>query len=613
MSRQEQLLGIFLDSLEHEDSEQPDEPLVTQDPGLFSFERRLDLMTMPQLTRVMRRYAPARRATTRAAAIKAIKGALASPDLLAALIAGLSPFERLVLEELKRRGGKASGWQVFMTAVLHGAEPENAAGDGSANYDYQRSFGIRSIAARELAELYDDGLLQTGRLRTDWSRFGYSTHADDMVGAPPQLLNRLKPRPRPPVKRLTLEPAAQAVLDARHPAAVVLELLDVLQLVSSEGGLHVTRNGTLAKPFLKRLHKERPHLADRLAPLLLLLSMLGFVRKPHDDSVPQPWPLVPGAISAFQRMPLRLMYAKLIDATASVNDPDIALAWAESPFGTSSIEPFWTAILQSLVALPDHGVPVEAAVNGLWDQVLAKAFGGRVQHWRDNARHLDLLERLLREFLPSMGLIAIGGEVSDINELVPLIAPAAGLAWYAESRAMAEGASAMPSIALTDDEQQLEASSPALLIQPNFEVLAYLDLLTSGAVRALSCAGIERLDAQTATFRIDRNSVTHALDSGMDAAELLSQLERHAPGVPENVADGETRLHDESGMVRWSRTLAPGEGLLIDDRRFLHSTSAIKPRNPQVSARRDVLVLTFSAVLDARERPPASSHAGVGQ
>lgn len=81
----------------------------------------------------------------------------------------------------------------------------------------------------------------------------------------------------------------------------------------------------------------------------------------------------------------------------------------------------------------------------------------------------------------------------------------------------------------------------------------------------------------------------------------------------ENVADGETRLHDESGMVRWSRTLAPGEGLLIDDRRFLHSTSAIKPRNPQVSARRDVLVLTFSAVLDARERPPASSHAGVGQ
>jgi len=74
-----------------------------------------------------------------------------------------------------------------------------------------------------------------------------------------------------------------------------------------------------------------------------------------------------------------------------------------------------------------------------------------------------------------------------------------------------------------------------------------------------------------------------------------------------NVDGGETRLHDEHGLVRWSRRLAPGECLLIDDRRFLHSTSPINPREFGAAAQRDVLVLTFAAA-SAGQPPILSSR-----
>lgn len=100
---------------------------------------------------------------------------------------------------------------------------------------------------------------------------------------------------------------------------------------------------------------------------------------------------------------------------------------------------------------------------------------------------------------------------------------------------MVEGASGKRHQDWADAERELEQSGPALLVQPNFEVLVYLDLLTSGSVQALAGASLKRLDAQTATFELDRGSVTYALAGGMDVTALLDQLENHAMHVPDNV------------------------------------------------------------------------------
>lgn len=75
-----------------------------------------------------------------------------------------------------------------------------------------------------------------------------------------------------------------------------------------------------------------------------------------------------------------------------------------------------------------------------------------------------------------------------------------------------------------------------------------------------------------------------------------------------NVFGGETHLHDDQGIVRWSRTLAAGEGVLIDDRRWLHGTSPIRPLDAPLSAKRDVLILTFAAEHSV-ERPATFSGA----
>lgn len=73
-------------------------------------------------------------------------------------------------------------------------------------------------------------------------------------------------------------------------------------------------------------------------------------------------------------------------------------------------------------------------------------------------------------------------------------------------------------------------------MQPNFEVLAYLDRLSTDALGALACASVTRIDAHTAQLHIDRTSVGRALALGDDVEILVERLRLHAGTVPDNVA-----------------------------------------------------------------------------
>ena len=62
----------------------------------------------------------------------------------------------------------------------------------------------------------------------------------------------------------------------------------------------------------------------------------------------------------------------------------------------------------------------------------------------------------------------------------------------------------------------------------------------------------------------------------------------------ENVASGETTIHDEGRHLLGSFTLTrPMDAAWVDDRRVLHGVTPVEPRDPAGAAFRDVLVVTF--------------------
>ncbi|HKI59152.1 MAG TPA: helicase-associated domain-containing protein [Trueperaceae bacterium] len=547
--------------LDHEPS-----PPWEADERAARLDARLERMQVAQLKPVLARFVTGYKATRRADMIAQIGEVLRSPSQLDAVVGRLAPLERALLEELKRRGGVADGHELVTFAVLRGHSPPTSAGG--------MAYGLplaRSAAAAYLAKPILDGLLLPSTVSSAWFEYGSAGAADDLVRADPRLLARVPDgEPEPPV-RLELEPVAGVSLQQRHPAAVVLEALDALQLVAGEGGLPVTRRGTIAKPFLTRSLRKRPHLRERLPTVLLTLVALGLVRRPVDaEGVSRPWPVDANGVAELRRLPLALQYAAIVDAGCAARDAVVDGRWARTPLAGRP-EVFWRGALDALAALPDHPVTLDGAAAALWDHVLGRVFGpppygpaarryfgpgdARMVAWYGTDRVLEALREVLAGPFADAGLLA-RGEAARSDGPAMLVAPAAGARWYAGARALlpghepasprgAAGGAIPPTSAGTSaglEPADLGAGDdagthPALLVQPNFEVLVYLDRLRGASLAALECAELSRIDAHTATFRLGRESLNRALERGAGVDEVLGRLAEHALAVPANVAD----------------------------------------------------------------------------
>ncbi len=506
---------------------------ATKESGI---EPVLRLLQAEPLKRVARRYAPATHATRKAELLAAIGATLAWPERLDQLVASLSPLERTVLEELARRGGTADGWQLITFAVLQGQQlPDELPRRGPYGRDLDHS-----AAARWLGGMIADGLLIPYDTEASWFYFARGGWPSDLVQADQRLLDRLTPGKAPAPAPLPLATTNDVALEARHPAGVMLELLDLLRLVGAEGGLQVTRRGTIAKPFLKRLQKARPYAAFRLEALLRALPAMGLVDPPDNDDARRPWTVDAATTEGLHRLPLYLAYAAYVDASCAVRDPVIDHAWRDDPEGTLHAEPFWRAVLDAVAVLPEHATSVDEAASHLWRQVLEPVFG-RVPWAGGVARPVggppEAVRRMLQGPLPALALLATG--TAD-DEDADTIAPATGARWYLRARARVRRHAA-PDPGVRPGPEAAPPGSPppeepSLLVQPNFEVLAYLDRLSTDALAALACAQVERIDAHTANLRIDRSSVDLALARGDDVDAMLDRLRAQAHVVPDNVA-----------------------------------------------------------------------------
>lgn len=545
--------------------------------------RGLPDLQVSELQRIARRFVLDRRATARKADLcEAITETLASAELLDAVIARLAPLERELLAEVARRGGAADAWELATHLALRGFEPPPI----ERRWDSFHRWLGRSGAAAYLTPLVDDGVLvRAGRRAAPRSVDAFD---EGWVGVDPRLLARL-PSGRPaPLAPLDLpapaEPGAAPGAPpsvAAHPIAVLLETLDAAFLALDLGGVPVTRVGAIARPFVARAQRERPRWAERMEPLLHTLFALRLLRPPHDPAATgpaHPWRVDREELAALLRLPPAYAYAAIVDAACGVEDGAVGERWSGGLYGDAPARSLRRAVFDALPALPAHPVELGAAAAALWDGPLVRVFGwaDRVGGAGDYGRRRPReVAAVLAHTCVRLGLVALNGAPPDFDARpdlgapmvraagpesggdpsvrvgAPSIAPTLGGRWYAVARARVLGHAGVEDLEgdLTP-WSAVHASTPvggsdtatsALVVQPNFEVLVYLDRVGADALAALTCARAVRIDPHTATFEIDRRSVGRALDLGRGVAEVIAGLRTHAGVVPDNV---ERAIHD---------------------------------------------------------------------
>ena len=331
----------------------------------INLESMLEHMNADQLKQVAKRFNESANASRVAESRKAIHQALSKPALLDKVVAELSPLERTLLSEVKRQGGAANGWSLIVYAALRGLEPDKRPGTGSI-YKQQLS---RAPGVGYLGVLIRDGLLIPASNVASWFSVYHlygsqGSPEDDFLYADPKVLAKLKDEPPLAPQPLALKPLENVTPTAPHPAQTLLELFDLLQLVTEEGGVQITQRGTVSKPLLNRLTKRRPRLEGRLERPLQLGLTLGLLDPPEDNSSKDPWRVNTTRLGALRGAPLALTYSFVVDASLQSESEDEP--WMSGVSSLVSKEVARRALLESLSVLPEHPVRMDEALDALW-------------------------------------------------------------------------------------------------------------------------------------------------------------------------------------------------------------------------------------------------------
>ena len=525
--------------------------------------RALPQLQVTDLQRIARRFAPGVRLPVKKADLaRTIAETLASPARIDAVVARLAPLELELLAELARRGGVADAWELATHVALRGyALPALE----RRPYEFHRWLGSSSASAL-LKPLVDEGLLVRAG-GPAWPP-GVGPYEEAWVGADPRLLARVPPRRPAATKPLDVPTASEPPAGAPHPMATVLEVLDAALLVLDLGGVPLTRAETIARPFVRRLERERPLRAGRMETLVHTLFALGLLRPPSDIGATgraHPWLVDREELATFLRLPPYLAYAAIVDAACRVGDGRVDVGWSEGAYGEAPARALRRAVVDALPSLPVHPVALEEAAGALWRGPLVRVFG-----WPERAgvpsqygrRQPHEIANVLAGACVRLSLLATSeaphalGMPPDDPPPPQSIALALGARWYAAARArllghagpeddglapgphatrVAPGADAAASTARAAGHAASPGHARPLVVQPNFEVLAYLDRLDAEATAALTCATAVRIDPNTATFVLDRRSVSRALGLGRDVDAVIADLRANAGSVPANV------------------------------------------------------------------------------
>jgi hypothetical protein len=528
-------------------------------------------------------------------AIRTLKQCLGDPAALRRLAENLTAPERdgLMLMKLRERPVAYSEELALELLLLHPVPRTNRDYYSSSDKHFSR-----------LNEMLERGLL----MRCDGGKGGvstyYTSYVCEAVGLVGDFFDIIEIAP-PPV--LPVKPAADVgPAVTRRPGELMLQLTSFYQALNRLGYLQLTAKGSYANPSLNKLSK-----------------LLGWPRQQDDEEedAPREFTSLPDPIgfhlalfiaadllkTDYSAREVSLNPRAKIQETLELPLNQQARIWApayrsltrwreysastysyysEESAGQTKHNALRAALLLALGLLPDAGAwyrieDLSEAIRervgrhfalgylpshyGIWSGTLEQQNAAIKKYetelatnWRNRER--VWIERAFGGPLFHLGLVELAGAAKGKSESLTLFRLSdAGRAALHDifkpgRQPNARGASRA--------SQREQANQTCWIVQPNFDVVVYLDQATPRQLGFIERIGLrQKADAALVTYRLTRESVYAALESGVEAKDLLQTLEAGSqhplpPGVARTLGDWAARrerlaLHLNAGVIEF--------------------------------------------------------------
>ena len=471
--------------------------------------------------------------------IEIIRTGLNAPQRVRWAIEKLTPFEHTALTLLGWMGGIAPA------AAL-------AIGLRASGVALPKSRGWVSNPATELIEpLIKRGLLLTDDERSPGSYYDSYGTSRVMVFSDQRLLEQAGPLKLAP---LALAPAPDPPTSLyRRPPTVVMEILGVLQAIEKIGGLQLTKAGAVRASDTRKLAKALGWKGDTIDvdglsfpnPAAVLPSALyqaGLLRDAGDRLV------LTGSAEQFARQSYSDQIGGLFQGFIRAQD---WREWSANDWYDAHDTRYSQARLALAIVLAALPADSQAfvAIDDL-DQALFNRIGehfslsflthapypynktpDQIKHeqeaWRVKirqgwlGRERQWLQAAFTTWLYYLGIVELG----------MIDKPASSVRLTELGRALLH-----PELATMLDTPA-QSGAGAWLVQPDFEVLVYLDRATAEQIAFME-RHAERVQAQQhiARYRLTREAIYQGLESGSALDELLERLRGGAAAeLPQNV------------------------------------------------------------------------------
>jgi len=468
--------------------------------------------------------------------ITLIRQGLADPDKVRAAVATLLPWEANALALLKAAGGVLDGAALCVALRATGANLPSARG----GYGDDRSNVLPVLIRRGLAL----GSSEYGP--TYFQSYGSANvYSDD------RLLAAAGPPEITPFKIKPVAPPDGAIY--RRPQSVALDLIGLLQAIENQGGIGLTQNGAPRVNDMRRAAKavgwaEDTTKIDDLAFPNLALGLIhalwhGGVLKGDAGLLALAAP-----VSAFAAQSYAEQVRQVFNGFAQAHEWDER---GQQPgyFETARLLQARQALAIALAALPGQGASffaVDDLERALFERIgqyfslsylsgppysygkTAEQARQELLAWQTKLRQDWLgrermwLEHALATWCYFLGVVELGFRDKALV--------AVRLTDLGRAILHGDAAPAMPAPAA--------GARAAWVVQPNFEVVVYLDRASPEQLAFLE-RHAERFQTQqhVAQYRLTRGAVYTALESGSTLERLLAALEGGSGRpLPQNVA-----------------------------------------------------------------------------
>ena len=461
--------------------------------------------------------------------IACISAGLADPRKVQSAIARLEPWERNALSLIKRMGGIIRNNTLKVALLASGLHPGRTYGfrDDFIDPLFRRGLILATggYSPESISENYSSG----GLLYTDERILA-------QVGFPECLPLEIQPS------------QAQGEIHFRRPSAVALDVMGMLQAIENMGGIKITQNGTVRVSDEAKLRKalhwsEKGMDVDGFIfpnPVQAWLSAFSYsdmLKKTMDGQLVLKEPPEQFAERSFSEQ-IRLLLEGFLRMSTWWEIPDKSNYFDHEGKGRSQGRMALTIALTALPLKPEAVYSIKDFELALYNRIgedFALDFSPRRPYfyrteskatqdqellaWQESTR-ADWLKQeypwLVGAFTTWLYFLGLVEFLVDHGKLTGFRLTDVGRATF------------HPELAIVSaPEIQLPASSqPAWVVQPNFDIIAYLDRVSAPQLAFLE-RHAERIEAHrhTAHYHLTRESVYRGLESGTSIHELISTLQ----------------------------------------------------------------------------------------